>query len=229
MGFFTDLKQDLSQAVDEMADGENKENADTSELQNENADIEDTSVASEQNTEQQSNIDDVDLAAMLDKVAGNGEAVDSALDEEKNEDSPDIPSEVMGDGMGVTQRVIDHHGSRGGIGVGILGVKIGRIHRIATGWQVQTGIHLGGCRRFPCHRGDLQGRGRIQTDRLGSTIFVDLIHLQVLALSRGHVAGVIYLKCASPRVGSLLAGELAGGDKETFALDGQVQRIVGGL
>ncbi len=99
MGFFTDLKQDLSQAVDEMADGENKENADTSELQNENADIEDTSVASEQNTEQQSNIDDVDLAAMLDKVAGNGEAVDSALDEEKNEDSPDIPSEVMGDGI----------------------------------------------------------------------------------------------------------------------------------
>lgn len=103
MGFFTDLKQDLSQAVDEMADGDNGDGKVVQNPEDEKVESTDTSDNSGSDMSPKSNIDDVDLAAMLDKVAGNGETADSEIDKltaDKNDDIPDIPPEVTGDGIG---------------------------------------------------------------------------------------------------------------------------------
>lgn len=104
MGFFTDLKQDLSQAVDEMADGDNGDGKVVQNPEDEKVESTDASDNSGSDMSPKSNIDDVDLAAMLDKVAGNGETADSEIDKltaDKNDDIPDIPPEVTGDGIGV--------------------------------------------------------------------------------------------------------------------------------
>lgn len=77
MGFFTDLKQDLSQAVDEMAAGED-ENAveDTAQENTGTAETGGMHGDGFGSMETDSDMSDVDLAAMLDKVAGNAMEAD---------------------------------------------------------------------------------------------------------------------------------------------------------
>ncbi len=102
MGFFSDLKQDLSQAVDEMASGEGvKDDSEIKTVQgeeiqeNRTADDNESVAADVSTVKEGSGIDDVDLAAMLDKVAANGMEIDNASKEATEETGTDIPQDIF--------------------------------------------------------------------------------------------------------------------------------------